>query len=268
MPTTNGRCSLAELVGLVGLVCAGFGCSSSGGATDDAAADTGADTVAESSTDAAADTPVDAAPEVDPEGCVLDPGPADPGIDPATYPTLAPADFTLDKALAGFPSGTGVLRARITTQQGRIDCRLDPTAAPISVANFVGLARGTRPFRKGTAWMLGRFYDGLKWHRVVPGFVIQGGDPRGNGTGGPGYSLVDENHVDEPLGTLAMAAGTAPSGSQFYIVVGKGPPPDYNVFGSCDTPVAVAISELPADSKAAPLTEVNMQRIDIVRCPK
>ena len=79
--------------------------------------------------------------------------------------------------------------------------------------------------KKGTAWMLGRFYDGLKWHRVVPGFVIQGGDPRGNGTDGPDYSLVDENHVAEPLGTLAMAAGTAPSGSQFYVVVGTDPAP-------------------------------------------
>lgn len=251
--------------GVAGLVLV-VGCGSSSG--DAPAADGGVDTAAETATDAATETPVDVGPEVDPEGCVLDPGPTDPGIDPATYPTLAPADFPLEKALSGFPPGSGVLRARITTQEGRIDCTLDPAAAPITVANFVGLARGTRPFRKGTVWTLGRFYDGLKWHRIVPGFVIQGGDPRGNGTGGPGYSLVDENHVAEPLGTLAMAAGTAPSGSQFYVVVGTGPAADYNVFGSCDTKVAIAISKLPADAKAAPLTEINMQRIDIVRCPK
>lgn len=251
--------------GVAGLVLV-VGCGSSGGAP--AVEDTGVDATSDTAADVAAEVPVDVGPEVDPDGCVLDPGPTDPGIDPATYPTLAPADFTLDKALSGFPPGAGVLRARITTQEGRIDCKLDPAAAPITVANFVGLARGTRPFKKGTAWMLGRFYDGLKWHRVVPGFVIQGGDPRGNGTGGPGYSLVDENHVAEPLGTLAMAAGTAPSGSQFYVVVGTGPAADYNVFGTCDTTVAIAISKLPADSKAAPLTEVNMQRIDIARCPK
>jgi len=240
------------------------GCSSS--STPATTEDTG--TSSETGTDAVAEVAVDTGPETDPDGCVLDPGPADPGIDPSAYATFKPADFTLDKALAGFPAGTGTLRARITTQSGKIDCKLDPTAAPISVANFIGLARGTRPYKQGTTWMLGRFYDGLKWHRVVPGFVIQGGDPRGNGTGGPGYSLVDENHVAEPLGTLAMAASTAPSGSQFYIVVGTGPAADYNVFGSCDTETAIAISKLPADGKAAPVTEVNMQRIDIVRCPK
>ncbi len=219
-------------------------------------------------TDGASDVAADVGPETDPSGCTIDPGAGDTGIDPATYAPLKPEEFTVEKAMAGFPAGTGVIRARITTQLGKIDCVVDTAAAPVSAANFIGLARGTRPYKQGTTWMVGRFYDGLKWHRVVPSFVIQGGDPRGNGTGGPGYSLPVENHVTEPLGTLAMAASTAPNGSQYYIVVDKGPPPNYNVFGLCDTETAIAISKVPADSKAAPVTEVNMQKIDIVRCPK
>src|SRR5262249_26503769 len=70
---------------------------------------------------------------------------------------------------------------------------------------------------------------GMSSHSLVPDFVIQGGDPTGTGSGGPGYSLPTENQVAEPLGTLAMAATSVPSGSQFYIVVGQGPAPKYNV---------------------------------------
>jgi peptidyl-prolyl cis-trans isomerase A (cyclophilin A) len=176
--------------------------------------------------------------------------------------------FTLAQALAGYPEASGVLTALITTEQGTIRCDLDEAAAPISVANFVGLARGTRPFEAAIKkWKLGRFYDGLLWHRVVPGFVIQGGDPDGKGTGGPGYDLVDENHVPELFGTLAMAAGDVPSGSQFYIVVGNGPSADYNVFGRCETATAIAIAAQPRDDADTPLTPIHMQRIDIARCP-
>lgn len=206
-------------------------------------------------------------------GCTKDPGPgtvtvteSETGGDP-----MGTADkFTLAMALQGYPStATGKLKAAITTELGVIVCTLDEAKAPISVANFVGLARGTRPFLESATgkWVAKRFYDGLKWHRVIFDFMIQGGDPRGTGTGGPGYDMVAENHVYEPTGTLAMAAGAAPSGSQFYIVTGKGPAADYNVFGMCETTVAVDVSAVETNSKDAPKVPIHMTRIDIARCP-
>ncbi|MBX3198209.1 MAG: peptidylprolyl isomerase [Labilithrix sp.] len=114
--------------------------------------------------------------------------------------------------------------ATVVTPRGTIELSLDAKAAPITVNNFVFLAR------EG-------YYDGLTFHRVVPGFVIQGGDPDGNGSGGPGYQIPDEAsgllHVD---GALAMAKSAAPNsaGSQFYITLGAQPELDgrYTVFGA------------------------------------
>jgi peptidyl-prolyl cis-trans isomerase A (cyclophilin A) len=203
-------------------------------------------------------------------GCTKDPGPGTVTVTPADGggdPTGGADKFTLDMALQGFPSGTGKLKAGILTEKGIIVCTFDEVKAPISVANFIGLARGTRPFLKGGVWQVGRFYDGLKWHRVIYDFVIQGGDPRGTGSGGPGYSLPVENHVPEPLGTLAMAASAEPSGSQFYIVVGTGPAPDYNVFGSCLTDVAQDVAAVDTNSAGRPDVDIHMLKVDIARCP-
>ncbi len=201
--------------------------------------------------------------------CTKDPGATPPTFDPASVadPIGGADKFTLAMALAGFPDGAGKLTARIRTEKRSIVCTLDEAAAPISVANFVGLARGTRPYKVGTKWEVGRFFDGLVFHRVIPDFVIQGGDPDGMGTGGPGYDLVTENQVAEPLGTLAMAASKKVSGSQFYIVVGQGPEANYNVFGSCTTEVAIAIASVPRDEYDMPKTPVHMLSIDIARCP-
>lgn len=268
-------------IGVASFFAAMGACSSSGAAVpaEDAAPpieDAGLDTFeAALAEDAAPLPPPELYADGPLKGCAKDPGPPstpvvtikDPtGIDD---PAGDATKFTLDMALAGYPkNAVGDLTALITTEKGTIKCSLTPSAAPATVANFIGLARGTRPFDDGTTWVAKRFYDGLTWHRVVPDFVVQGGDPKGTGTGGPGYDLVNENHVEEPLGTLAMAGGGGVSGSQFYIVVGKGPPPDYNVFGSCETPVAIEISlverTMPANK---PVVPIHMQKIDIARCP-
>ncbi|HMO02480.1 MAG TPA: peptidylprolyl isomerase [Oligoflexia bacterium] len=100
------------------------------------------------------------------------------------------------------------LKAKIETSKGNIELNLYAAEAPATVANFVNLAR------KG-------FYNGLKFHRVIANFMIQGGDPRGDGTGGPGYKFADEfspNLKHDGPGILSMAnAGPATNGSQFFI---------------------------------------------------
>jgi peptidyl-prolyl cis-trans isomerase A (cyclophilin A) len=255
---------LALGVGAVIVACSESTSSSSG--APDAGADTNPPPAPEQ--DSASPTP-DALPPNPLPDCPRDPGPTQTSIPAAKADPIGGADkFTLAQALEGYPQVAGVLTALITTEAGTIRCDLDETAAPISVANFVGLARGTRPYDADIKkWKVGRFYDGLIWHRVIPGFVIQGGDPNGNGTGGPGYDLVNENQVPELFGTLAMAGGASPSGSQFYVVVGNGPAADYNVFGRCETATAIAIAAQPRDDLDKPITPVHIQRIDIARCP-
>ena len=117
------------------------------------------------------------------------------------------------------------LYATLKTSQGDIEIRLLPNHAPKTVKNFVELAQGEREWthpatgKKSTD----RLYDGTVFHRVISGFMIQGGDPLGNGTGGPGYQFADEFHPDlaftKPY-VLAMAnAGPGTNGSQFFITV-------------------------------------------------
>ena len=115
-----------------------------------------------------------------------------------------------------------IYHATIKTNKGDIHLQLNAAEAPMTVNNFVVLARDG-------------FYDGVTFHRVVPGFVIQGGDPTGTGSGGPGYKFNDEP-VRRPYraGTVAMAnAGPNTNGSQFFICLEDQPnlPPNYTIFG-------------------------------------
>jgi len=200
--------------------------------------------------------------------CTKDPGATAPAFDPnsATDPTGGSDKFTLAMALAGFPAASGRLTAALLTDKGYVTCVLDEAAAPISTANFVGLARGTRPYKIAAQWQVGHFYDGLIFHRVIPDFVIQGGDPTGTGFNGPGYDLPVENQVVESVGTLAMAAGAKPNGSQFYVVVGAPPAASYNVFGSCRIDTATAISKVDTGPNNRPNTPVHIQSVAIGRC--
>jgi cyclophilin family peptidyl-prolyl cis-trans isomerase len=121
--------------------------------------------------------------------------------------------------------------ATITTGRGTMVLCLDPKLAPLTVNNFVALARN-------------HFYDGLRFHRVVPGFVIQGGDPQGDGSGGPGYSFKDEPvKGDYTDGCVAMAnSGPDTNGSQFFICIADDTrlPKKYNLFGTVDRGLEVA----------------------------
>lgn len=113
--------------------------------------------------------------------------------------------------------------AKITTARGVIEFEFYPDEAPVTVANFIKLTKE-------------KFYDGLTFHRVVPNFVVQGGDPNGDGTGGPGYQIKAEFNSHKHLtGTVAMARAADPNsaGSQFYITLSPQPSLDgqYTVFG-------------------------------------
>ena len=121
------------------------------------------------------------------------------------------------------------MNVTLHTNHGDINLTLFPDHAPKTVENFTGLAAGTKEYRKPNAsgGDSGPFYDGSVFHRVISGFMIQGGDPTGTGMGGPGYQFGDEFHpelkFDRPY-LLAMAnAGPGTNGSQFFITVGKTP---------------------------------------------
>jgi peptidyl-prolyl cis-trans isomerase A (cyclophilin A) len=147
--------------------------------------------------------------------------------------------FSLDDATANL-AGKGPLVAEIETDQGKLVCDLYDDKAPITVANFVGLARGLRPFKAPDGkWTKKAAYDGTTFHRVIKGFMIQGGDPSGTGAGEPGYVIPDEiwpGAAHDQRGLLCMAnRGPNTNGQQFFIMDGIAKHLDggYTIFGKC-----------------------------------
>jgi peptidyl-prolyl cis-trans isomerase A (cyclophilin A) len=175
------------------------------------------------------------------------------------------------------PQPTGPT-AVFDTSMGRMTCKLFSKEAPKTVANFIGLAEGTKdwtnpamPHQKMHDKPL---YNGTAFHRVIPGFMIQGGDPLGTGEGDPGYTVPDEfvpNLNFDVAGRLAMAnSGPNTDGSQFFIT--EAPQPHlnqhYTIFGQCDPHsvlVAQSIAEVERDENNKPLEPVVLKKVTIVQ---
>jgi peptidyl-prolyl cis-trans isomerase A (cyclophilin A) len=171
------------------------------------------------------------------------------------------------------PPGT---YAVLSTSEGQIVCRLFEQDAPKTVANFIELAEGKREWTHPVTSQKtkNRLYDGTIFHRVIPDFMIQGGDPAGNGMGGPGYRFEDETrhspHRFDNQGKLAMAnAGPNTNGSQFFITVaatgwltGK-----HTIFGQVveGQDIVEKISRVPRDRQDRPNKPVVLESVTIER---
>lgn len=165
--------------------------------------------------------------------------------------------------------------AHFDTTEGSFKVRLFDTEAPKTVENFVGLAAGTKEWKDPATGQARKspFYDGIVFHRVINGFMIQGGDPLGQGTGGPGYKFGDEFHHTRRhvrAGILSMAnAGPNTNGSQFFITLGPTPHLDnrHSVFGEVveGLDVVQRIGNVPTGPQDRPLKPVVMNHVTIER---
>lgn len=172
------------------------------------------------------------------------------------------------------PTGPTVV---LDTSMGRMTCKLFEKEAPLTVANFIGLAEGTKAWTDPVSkekMTHKPFYDGTTFHRVIPGFMIQGGDPTATGTGDPGYMFADEfdpNLNFDVAGRMAMAnSGPSTNGSQFFIT--EAPTQHLNqkhtIFGQCDEPslsVVTAITDVHRDPDDKPLQPVTLNKVTVVR---
>lgn len=187
---------------------------------------------------------------------------------------------SLAEAVKGI-KGSGKLYAKLEIEttgiKGIITCELFEEKVPNTVANFVGLARGLQMWKdpQTTQWVTRPLYNGSIFHRVIPDFMVQGGDPKGTGTGDPGYEFADETRPDLPLdkpGILAMAnRGPNTNGSQFFItekatmwLSGR-----HTVFGQCDNlPLLAKIARVPAGNANHPVTDVVLKKVTVQRGKK
>jgi peptidyl-prolyl cis-trans isomerase A (cyclophilin A) len=194
--------------------------------------------------------------------------------------SLPIAAQTAPKSTAKKPMGihpvAGHPTAIIDTTAGKLNCALFPDKAPIGVANFIGLAKGTKDWTNPAT---GRkmhgvpLYSGTIFHRVIPEFMIQGGDPMGNGVGDPGYKFKNETSPDltfDRPGRLAYAnAGPDTNGSQFFITEVPYPSLDghYTIFGQCDAAsveLVKKIARMPRDANDRPDNPVKINKITIL----
>ncbi len=210
--------------------------------------------------------------------------------------------FSLEQAFEGDPAladaSAGKLRVVFDTTMGKIDCELFEEGAPATVANFVGLARGKRPYvdSETKEWTTGKYYDGVTFHRVIEGFMVQTGDRSGTGRGGPGYFVPDEfdkklrhnkpgilsmanrNRVDPATQKLKVDPKTGQrigntGSSQFFITVRDTSQLDdrHTVFGQCDPKVPKAISKVKVRTNRAlgedhkPVEEVKIKSLKFSR---
>ena len=177
--------------------------------------------------------------------------------------------------MVGVTSPNKTQTATLHTNRGDIVIELFGNHAPKTVANFVGLADGSKEYttQNASGTKAGPFYDGAVFHRVIDGFMIQGGDPTGTGAGGPGYKFEDEFHpelsFDRPY-LLAMAnAGPGTNGSQFFITTGKTPHLNrkHTIFGEvtdeASKKVVDAISSTPVGRGDRPMDEVVIDSVTL-----
>lgn len=194
---------------------------------------------------------------------------------PIAPEVAAPTAKALKKYTRGI-KGKGDLLVTLQTNQGDIRCQLYEKRAPMTVANFVGLARGKHPWKEsksGKVRKRARYYDGTIFHRVIPSFMIQGGDQLGTGTGGPGYKFADEFHADlrhDRPGVLSMAnSGPRTNGSQFFITEVATPYLDnkHTVFGQCiDIAHIKKIARVPTGGRMSkPSTPVVIKKVTFKR---
>ena len=193
--------------------------------------------------------------------------------DPVANHTISIEDAT--KGL----KGSGPLSAKIEVEQsgkvmGTFTCELFDKQAPKTVANFVGLARGVRPWKvpKTGEWVKKPMYDGTVFHRVIPEFMIQAGDPKGNGTGDPGYEFGDEFDPSLTMdkgGILAMAnRGPGTNGSQFFITEKATPwlNGKHTIFGQCQPlDLEMKIARVPTGARNMPTEPVTIKKVTISR---
>ena len=186
-----------------------------------------------------------------------------PAMPTATFPEINAA-------------GKGQLYARFVTTMGNIVVRLEEERAPKTVKNFVGLATGTQEWahpRTGQVQKGVPYYDGTIFHRVIPDFMIQGGDPLGVGTGGPGYKFQDEFHPDlkhSGPGVLSMAnSGPSTNGSQFFLTERATPHLDnrHTVFGFAvaGADVIKKIARVATGARDKPAQDVVLQKLEVFR---